>query len=102
MPDFRCEFERHAVELLPAEACGLVVSGCYLPCRNIAENPEQDFVLDPRDYARAALTGTIEAVVHSHPMGAGASEADLKACKYLGVPWHIWAVPEDEWSTINP
>ncbi len=102
MQDFRLDAERHAAEQAPHEACGVVVDGRYWRCRNIAEDPEQDFVINPRDYAMAALYGKVEAVVHSHPMGGFASEADKLACAGTKVPWHIWSMPEQEWSTINP
>lgn len=102
MPDFRCEAEAHATRELPREACGVVVAGRYIPCRNIADHPEQDFVLNPVDYARAALTGKIEAIVHSHPMGGTASPADRSACQQTKLPWHIYSMPDQRWSTINP
>lgn len=102
MRDFRSEFERHALEEAPREACGLLVAGTYKRCRNIAENPEQDFVLHPKDYLLACAAGKVEAVIHSHPMGGGASVQDQKACRHLGLPWHIWSMPENKWSTIDP
>ena len=83
MQDFRCDAERHALEHAPREACGVVVDGRYWPCRNIAEDPEQDFVIDPRDYAVAALYGTVEAIVHSHPMGGAASSVDKHSAAAL-------------------
>jgi len=102
VPDFRSDFERHALEQAPKEACGLLVNGSYWRCRNIADDPEQDFVLHPKDYVAALSAGPIQAVIHSHPMGGGASLHDQKACKHLGLPWHIWSMPENQWSTINP
>ncbi len=102
MQDFRFDAEQHAFESAPSEACGLVVDGQYFRCRNIADDPCLDFVLDSRDYALAALTGTIEAVVHSHPQGGPASDVDLESCKGTKLPWHVFSVPEKQWSTINP
>ena len=100
--DFKSDAKKHALQQAPKEACGVLVNGQYWRCRNIADDPEQDFVINPSDYAAAALFGTIEAVVHSHPMGGRASQADIKACKGTKVPWHIYSMPEDQWSTINP
>lgn len=102
MQDFRSDAKQHALQQAPKEACGVLVNGQYWRCRNIADDPEQDFVINPSDYAAAALFGTVEAVVHSHPMGGRASEADIKACNGTKVPWHIYSMPEDQWSTINP
>lgn len=100
--DCRFEAEKHALVQAPKEACGLIVNGEYWPCRNIADEPELDFVINPIDYARAALSGKIEAVVHSHPMGGSASPADIRACRGTGLKWHIYLIPEAEWLTIKP
>ena len=102
MQDFRPEAEAHALEQAPREACGVVVNGKYWRCRNIAEDPEQDFVIEPRDYAVAAMYGRVEAIVHSHPMGGSASPADKASCTGTKLSWHIWSVPDKQWSTINP
>ena len=102
MPDFRCEAEAHAAEQEPKESCGVVVAGRYCPCRNIASDPEQDFVLSPVDYARAALSGKIEAIVHWHPKGGRASEADYAAGQQTRVPGNIYSRPDRKWLTINP
>lgn len=77
----------------PLESCGLVVVVAgkerYWPCRNI--NPiATDFSIDPRDYLAAAQTGTIVAVVHSHPDNfPNPSDADRAGCEKWGIPWHI-------------
>lgn len=102
VPDFRPDAERHAAEQSPKEACGVVVGGRYWRCRNIAEDPEQDFVIEPRDYAIAAMYGKVEAIVHSHPMGGLASFVDKYSCTGTQVPWHIYSMPEKQWSTIDP
>ena len=102
MPDFRCDAEAHAARSYPNECCGLVVNGEYWPCRNTAELPTSTFVLEPRDYAVAAIMGKVEAVVHSHPRGGPASESDQAVCSQGSVPWHIWRMPQREWLTINP
>ena len=102
MRDFQSDAEKHACSSGDAESCGLVVGGVYWPCRNIADDPRADFAIDPKDYAAAAFRGTIEAIVHSHPKGGPASEADKRACTGTGLPWHIWSVPEKQWSTIEP
>jgi proteasome lid subunit RPN8/RPN11 len=100
--DFRCDAEKHAVEQSPKEACGVVVDGHYWRCRNIADDPQQDFVMDPRDYAAASFYGKVEAIVHSHPLGGPASECDRRSCTGTKKLWHIWSMPEKQWSTINP
>lgn len=102
MPDFRSDAERHALRCVPQESCGVVVNGKYWPCRNVADDPCTDFVINPVDYATAALYGNVEAIVHSHPIGGSASQADKSACAGTKLPWHIWSVPEEQWSIIEP
>ena len=102
MLEFKPDAEQHAKSSGNVESCGLVVDGVYWPCRNIANDPCADFAIDPRDYAIASFHGTIEAVVHSHPKGGPASEIDRLGCTGTGLPWHIWSVPDEQWSTIEP
>lgn len=102
MQDFKSDAERHAIEQAPKEACGVVVDGRYWRCHNIADNPQQDFVLDPKDYAIASFYGTIEAIVHSHPLGGPASECDKRSCAGTKKPWYIYSMPKKQWLIINP
>ncbi len=102
MSDFRLDAIRHAQAVMPQESVGLVVDGKYWPCRNVADNPKQDFVLNPWDYAQAMMSGTIEAVVHSHPEGTPPSLLDRKACSQTKLTWYVYSVPDDSWSTLNP
>jgi len=101
----KLDAEAHAHEVIPEEACGLLVQAAneqkYLRCRNICETPEQHFILDPRDYLRASLCGTILAIIHSHPQGQQPSEADRKACQQSRLPWFIYQLPQDQWVTIG-
>lgn len=100
--DFRLNAIKHAKTVYPEEACGLVVDGRYFPCQNIALDPTADFAINPADYARAMFTGTIEAVVHSHPAGTPVSEQDRKACTQTKIPWYVYSVPDNQWLTIEP
>ena len=102
----KSDAERHALEQMPLEACGLLVmvdgQQRYWPCRNLCNDPDKHFVLDPRDYFHASLNGAIVAVVHSHPQGQSASEPDRRACRQSKLPWFIYQVPQQQWLTINP
>ncbi len=97
----RLKAEAHAYEEFPKEACGLIVTGAYFPCVNIADEPELDFVLNPVDYLKAMQTGKIEAVVHSHPKGGGPSAFDLKSCKQTKLRWYVFSVPDSTWEVIE-
>tara|TARA_R100000152_G_C6686572_1_gene119183 strand:- start:176 stop:484 length:309 start_codon:yes stop_codon:yes gene_type:complete len=100
--EFVYEAERHALEFPTVETCGLVVHGKYYRCRNISPDPSENFILQPKDYLKAALKGSIEYVVHSHPKGGEASAEDHKACGCMKIPWYIYLVPQKQWISINP
>lgn len=92
------DFKLHALGAFPEEACGLVVDGAYKPCKNIAVNPTQDFVISPLDYLNARSTGTLQAVLHSHPITNKAAQNqnwpsgnDMTGWIQTKLPWGIIA-----------
>jgi len=97
----------HALAEMPKEACGLVVvvkgRERYIPCKNLAPNASDMFILDPEDYAAAENLGEITAVFHSHPKTAAApSEADRIACESSGLPWVICNPVVNTWAELAP
>ena len=57
----------HAREVFPQEACGFVVNGKLIKCKNDHPLPSCNFAITARDYVKAESLGAIEAVYHSHP-----------------------------------
>ena len=98
---FRSDAKKHALEETPKESVGLIVDGKYWRCKNIAENPEEDFALDPSDYILADRAGEIQGVVHSHPPGTPPSPLDEEVAEFTGLPWYIYLIPTDEWVKVG-
>jgi proteasome lid subunit RPN8/RPN11 len=99
------KIKQHANSVFPQECCGVVLDGGeYIPCRNIALGMEEDdFVLDPEDFAAAEDKGDITAIIHSHPNGDHkASEADQVSCEKSGKPWYILSWPAGNFGRIEP
>lgn len=97
----------HAEECYPLECCGVIAQKSrvekYFPCRNLAENATEDFLLSPEDYAHAEEWGSIIAVVHSHPDATTQpSELDKAQCDATELTWHIVSWPEGDIRTIQP
>lgn len=85
----------------PNEACGLVVrvgkKSVPVACKNVAENPQQHFVMDVRDYAAASDMGEIIGIWHTHvEIPPTPSDADKMGCENSELPWFIVSVYKAE------
>ena len=101
------EFEQYAKLQLPNEACGLlaIIKGkeTFWPCKNLAENKFEFFMLDPDAWAECEDTGEIIGVIHSHPVGAAIpSDTDKAACEHLGYPYYIYSIEHNHWEKLKP
>lgn len=97
----------HAAQEYPRECCGVLVlidnRQQYIPCRNLAAEPNDRFELAPEDYADAEDQGPILGIVHSHPDATSrASPADVALCNAGEVPWYILSWPEGDLNIIRP
>nr|WP_099108313.1 C40 family peptidase [Xenorhabdus sp. KJ12.1] len=97
----------HAKADYPNECCGLVIQNSrkqqYIPCRNTASVPTEQFSLHPEDYAAAEDAGTIVAIAHSHPDATTQpSQLDIAQCDLSQLPWVIVSWPEGDIRTLMP
>lgn len=97
----------HAQAEEPRECCGVIVREAgeqitYIACRNIASERNQ-FVIDPTDYVRAAETGEIVAIAHSHILiPPTPTEADRTEIERSGLPWLIVNHPTGAYTVTVP
>lgn len=90
---------QHVAAEYPKEACGLIVQSgqqqIFIPCRNIADKPEETFTLSPEDQLAARARGEIIMLIHSHPdvVRLVPSELDRIQCDWSGIEWgdHVLA-----------
>ncbi len=88
--DLMAEILAHALAESPRECCGLIVNNTYIPCKNLAESPFENFILCPQDFAEAEDAGEVQTIVHSHPFANPApSQADLVGLEASQLPWLI-------------
>ena len=83
-----------AKRVYPQEACGVVVADGKRPvlvgCTNVAEDPNDFFVISPVEYAKAGKVGDIIAIWHSHPeRTSDPSGADVAGCESTALDWII-------------
>lgn len=87
----------HACAAVPNESCGLVISGKYVPCENVAQDPAEHFEISSARVAQAYAAGELQAIVHSHPGGPWyPSYQDMVGQIETGVPWAIVVPGEDQ------
>ena len=102
----------HAANAALREACGVLIERderqVYIACRNIAPPPrrhgeQENFIMEPLDYAKAEDLGRVLAIVHSH-VGIPPTPTipDLVACERSNFPWIIVNHPKGTFYQFEP
>lgn len=104
---WKTDAAEYAELLAPKEACGLVslIEGkeTFSPCKNLSEEPDEYFILDPDDWVKCEDKGEITGIFHSHGYGsAKPSQADKASCEYLNYPFYIYGIAKKDWSKTIP
>lgn len=101
--EHRTAILEHAQQVAPEECLGVVYDGRYIPLKNVAPDPEKNFLMSSEDMEEYCLDGKLEAVVHSHVGQVieqedgtelvlqydGPSKADMTQQQEMGLPWVI-------------
>jgi cell wall-associated NlpC family hydrolase len=106
------EFTKFVLDEFPKEAAGFVVENNFIPAKNIAENPEEDFKISSKEYIDAVKTGKLQAIIHSHPKPIGVDKSgrhydprtpsmnDLQGQMDTNIPWGIVSTEGENVSSI--
>ena len=74
----------------------------WFPCKNVAED-DDDFIIDSREYIQISQKSDIVGIVHSHPdHSCKPSEADIKSCNTVNIPYYIFSYPEMDMYVLQP
>lgn len=68
-------FQKHVLKSFPEESCGVLVSGRYIPCKNIAEDPYNNFEISMDEYLQHE---NVEAIIHSHTYEHAHKQGELR------------------------
>jgi cell wall-associated NlpC family hydrolase len=91
----------------PEEGCGIILNKrgklIWRLCKNISDDPENSFIIDPTEYIKASLEGDIYSIVHSHvDSSSEPGEKDIKTSNFLGIPYTIFSIPEGTKTVYTP
>ena len=105
---WKSQAENYAKAQAPKESCGIyaLMNGKekFWPCKNIAEDQEKFFALDPEDWAACEdQGGKILGVFHSHIKGSSKlTKPDKMSCELIGYPYYIYSIENNDWNKYIP
>ena len=92
--EWQQQAKAHAIKNKTEEVCGLIVSKnnnlLYIGARNISENKNTNFAVDPNSYIYAASLGKIIACFHSHIKNTSFSWSDINNSFKLNLPYNTF------------
>lgn len=82
----------HLKQEYPYEGVGLIINDKYYPCDNVAENPENNYVIGVDQYKKMRSIGDIQAVVHSHNDYPHISANDMRSQMETLIPYGMFSL----------
>jgi len=97
----KAEIKRLALASPASETCGFVLDdGSVLEVPNSAEDPVNEFAIDPAIYAEHDQK--ISGIWHSHLELAGFSPLDQQVLATDDTPWAVYCMADDTWHECAP
>lgn len=78
---------KHLRSEFPYEGVGVIINDKYIPCENVAQNPEEHFDIGKKQYKELRALGEFQAVVHSHNDYPHISEDDMRSQMETLIPY---------------
>lgn len=103
--DTRAKIAALAHMAMPYELCGVIVGDEFIPAVNLHEDPENNFLIDPRLWVDLDNNPKeIKCIVHSHTKinQDTFSPSDVASCKELGLPWYLFCTQSGKEIYYNP
>ena len=99
--DQKAEIKRLALASPDRETCGFVLTdGTVLQVPNTADDPVNEFAIDPSVYAEHDQR--IGGIWHSHLKLAGFSPLDQQVLATDNTPWAVYCMADDTWHECDP
>ena len=106
--NIKIKIREHALKENPEECCGLLLVNKKneleaFPCRNIAQDKENEFVVCQLDYLKAAMNGKIVGIYHSHCIQDNSfSELDKQISYKLNLKNIVYILKRDSFEEYSP
>jgi len=104
----KAKIKAHSLKENPDECCGLLLLNNKnvleaFPCRNVAQDKENEFVVCQLDYLKAAMNGKIVGIYHSHCIQDNSfSELDKQISHKLNLKNIVYILKRDSFEEYSP
>ena len=106
--EIKVKIKAHSLKESPDECCGLLLLNKKdilesFPCKNIAQDKENEFVVCQLDYLKAAMNGKIVGIYHSHCIQDNSfSELDKQISHKLNLKNIVYILKRDSFEEYSP